>query len=68
MSQSQHAESIGTAVLKLTPPAGVVTAAAAGMTLQDWVWAATLVYTSLMTAKLVWDWLIKPFLAKRKGP
>jgi hypothetical protein len=45
----------------------VLGASAAGMTLQDWVWAATLTYTVLMIAKLVWDWLIKPNL-KRRGP
>lgn len=64
MSQSQHAESLMGAAAKLTPPAGVVAASAAGMTLQDWVWAATLVYTVLMIAKLVWDWLIKPHFRK----
>lgn len=63
MSQS-HAETALGAAAKLTPPAGVLTAAAAGMSLQDWVWAATLAYTVLMIAKLIWDWLIKPHLKK----
>ena len=54
------------AAAKLTPPAGVITAAAAGMTLQDWVWAATLTYTVLMIAKLLWDWIIHPAIKRRR--
>lgn len=63
----QSSESALTVVAKLSPPATVLGASAAGMSLQDWVWAATLGYTLLMTAKLVWDWLIKPNL-KRRDP
>ena len=58
----ESSETILGAAAKLSPPATVVAAGAAGMTLQDWVWAATLGYTLLMTAKLIWDWLIKPNL------
>lgn len=62
----QGSESLIGAAAKLSPPASVVAASAAGMTLQDWVWAATLAYTLLMTAKLVWDWLIKPHMKADK--
>jgi hypothetical protein len=61
----QSSESMLTVAAKLSPPATVLGASAAGMTLQDWVWAATLTYTVLMIAKLVWDWLIKPNLRNR---
>ena len=66
MSQN-HSESILAAVAKLSPPVGVVGAAAAGMTLQDWVWAVTLAYTLLMTAKLLWDWIVHPAIKRRRG-
>jgi hypothetical protein len=63
----QHSsESLLTVAAKLSPPATVLGASAVGMSLQDWVWAATLTYTVLMTAKLVWDWIIKPNLRKRE--
>lgn len=67
MSQStQHAETFLGVVAKVSPPVGVVAASAAGMTLQYWVWAATLAYTLLMTLKLIWDWLIKPLWGNKK--
>lgn len=61
----QHTETLLGVVAKLSPPATVIAASSVGMTLQDWVWGATLVYTALMIAKLVWDWLIKPNLRNR---
>ncbi|WP_332823277.1 hypothetical protein [Stutzerimonas kunmingensis] len=65
MSQN-HTESLLAAAAKLTPPVGVVGAAAAGMTLQDWVWAVTLAYTVLMTLKLLWDWIVYPAVKRRQ--
>lgn len=62
---SQHTETLLGVAAKLSPPATVIAASSVGMTLQDWVWGATLVYTVLMIAKLVWDWLIKPNLRNR---
>jgi hypothetical protein len=62
-----HSETLLGAAAKLSPPATVIAASAAGWSLQDWVWGATLIYTVLLSSKLVWDWLIKPNLpAKRK--
>lgn len=57
------------AVIKVTPPA-VVTGASyvVGMSLQDWVYALTILYTVLMIAQHVWDKWIKPWLAKRRNP
>jgi hypothetical protein len=62
---SQHSETLLSAGAKLSPPVTVAAASVAGMSLQDWVLTATLIYTLLMLAKLVWDWLIKPNLRKR---
>lgn len=46
----------GVAAAKLAPPAAVVTAAANGYTLQDWVGIATLAYIVLQAAYLAWKW------------
>lgn len=62
----QSSESVLMVAAKVSPPATVLAASAAGMSLQDWVWAATLTYTVLMICKLVWDWIIKPNLRKPK--
>ena len=64
---SQHTETLLSAAAKVSPPVTVVAASVAGWNLQTWVLSATLAYTVLMIAKLVWDWLIKPNLRKR-GP
>lgn len=66
MSHSQHAETLLGAAAKLSPPAGVVVASSAGMTLPDWVQVAALIYTCLMIAKLLWDWLLKPLWWDRR--
>jgi len=66
VSQSQHAESLFGAAAKLTPPAGVVAASAAGINWQTIVWQLTAVYTVLMIAKLIWDWLLKPLWWERR--
>jgi hypothetical protein len=62
----QSTESLLGAVAKVSPPMTVLAANAAGMGLQDWVWVTAIVYTVLMTAKLIWDWLIKPNMRKRE--
>lgn len=56
MSNQHHTETLMGAAGKLSPPIGVAAASVAGMSLQDWVLAATLLYTVLMIAKLLWDW------------
>lgn len=66
MSHSQHAETLLGAAAKLSPPAGVVAASSAGMTLPDWVQVAALIYTCLMIAKLLWDWFGKPIWERRR--
>lgn len=66
MSQTQHAETLIGAAAKLSPPASVVAASSAGMALPDWVLVASLVYTCLMIAKLLWDWFGKPYFERRK--
>lgn len=62
----QHAESVMGVVAKASPPVTVLAASAAGWNLQDWVWLATLTYTALMIAKLLWDWIIKPMWFRPK--
>lgn len=44
------------AAAKLTPPAAVVAASAAGWSLQDWMYIATIGYIVLQAAYLVWKW------------
>ena len=46
----EYADSVAAGIAKLTPPAGVVAASVAGMSLQDWVYALTAIYTLLMIA------------------
>lgn len=42
---------------KASPPIAVSAATIAGVTLQDWVLLATLVFTLVSLAHLVWKWL-----------
>ena len=62
---SHQAETLLGAAAKVSPPVTVLVANAVGMGLQDWVWVTAIIYTVLMSAKLVWDWMIKPNLRKR---
>ena len=50
--QSEYAA----AVYKITPGVAVTTATIAGVTLQEWVLIATLIYTVLQTALLIKKW------------
>jgi hypothetical protein len=59
-------ESLAGAVAKLSPPAGVLGATAAGWNLPDYAALAALVYTALMTAKLLWDWIVHPAIKRRR--
>ena len=63
---SQHTESLLSAGAKLSPPVTVLAADAAGLGLQEWVFVTAIIYTALMIARLIWDWLIKPNLRKRE--
>lgn len=64
--RDQATESLQVAAAKLTPPAGIVAASVAGMSLQDWVYALTAVYTLLMIAHhVITKWII-PWRNRRK--
>lgn len=52
---TDHTESLAAAAIKLSPPASVVAVSVAGMSLQDWVYALTLLYTVLLIAQHVWS-------------
>jgi hypothetical protein len=62
---SQHTESLFSAAAKVSPPVTVLAADAAGMGLQEWVFVTAIIYTVLMIARLIWDWMIKPNIRKR---
>lgn len=47
---------IATESIKSAPPMAVLTATAAGFTLQEWVYIATLAYIGLQAAWLMWKW------------
>ena len=51
------ADAVGGAALKISVPVGVVAASQAGWGVQEWMYAATLVYVLLQAAQLVWKWV-----------
>lgn len=59
MSAALHGGDFMAAVGKASPPLGVSAAAVMGFSLQDWVLIATLVYTVLQIALLVYKFLKK---------
>ena len=63
----EYAESVAAGVAKLTPPLGVVAVSVAGMSLQDWVYALTAIYTVLMIIHHVVTKWILPFVRHRRG-
>jgi hypothetical protein len=62
-----NAEPILLAVAKLAPPVTVVVTAAAGVDWQALVWQLTALYTAIMITKMVWDWLVKPWIKPKKA-
>lgn len=52
--------------LKAAPPVSVVGVTIAGMTLQDWVYTVTLIYTVLLITQHVWSKWIKPWREARR--
>lgn len=54
MSVQEYSVDIANAAAKVSPPLTVTGVAAAGYSLQEWVLIATLVYTILQTAHLIW--------------
>jgi hypothetical protein len=59
-------ESLLAAAAKLSPPVGVVVTAAAGFNWQTLVWQLTAAYTAVMLCKLLWDWIIHPYIKRRQ--
>lgn len=55
-SHSGIGEAAAAAAVKSSPPLAAVGAMATGMTLNNWVAVATLVYVVLQAAYLVWKW------------
>lgn len=53
----QVADAVTAAAVKASPPLAVVTAAIAGLSLQTWVYVATLAYTVLQISHLVFRWV-----------
>lgn len=64
--RNQAAEAIGASLAKVSPPAAVTVASVSGMGLQDWVYAATLVYTVLLITHHVWTKIYTPWRDRRK--
>ena len=65
---NEHTEvgqAIAGAAIKLTPPAGVLGAYVSGWHLPDFAALSAIVYTLLMTAKLLWDWIVGPLWRER---
>lgn len=53
---SQKLLEAGAEVAKAAPPLAVIAATAQGMSLQSWVFVATLVYIGLQAGWLLWKW------------
>lgn len=65
--KTEASDSLQVVAAKLTPPAGIVAASVAGMSLQDWVYALTAIYTLLMIAHhIITKWIV-PWRASRKS-
>lgn len=47
---------VGSEAAKSSPPIAVLGATASGLTLQDWVYIATLLYLALQGGWLLWRW------------
>lgn len=50
--------------LKVAPPVSVMAVTIAGMSLQDWVYVLTIIYTVMLITQHVWTKWLKPWLAK----
>ncbi|MCM2311384.1 MAG: hypothetical protein NDI84_08275 [Steroidobacteraceae bacterium] len=61
--RQQTAEAI-TDGFKVAPPVGVMAVTIAGMSLQDWVYVLTIVYTLMLIAQHAWTKWVKPWLTK----
>jgi hypothetical protein len=55
------------AIVKVTPPALITGASyVMGMSLQDWVYALTALYTLIMIGQHAYDKWVRPWLSKRR--
>ncbi|HZF98263.1 MAG TPA: hypothetical protein VEY92_08485 [Pseudoxanthomonas sp.] len=64
--QDNAQESMAAAAVKLSPPTTVIVASVAGMSLQDWVFTLTIIYTVLLLIHhIVWKWIL-PLRDRRK--
>lgn len=52
---------------KASPPITVAAATMAGMSLQDWVYVLTIIYTLLLIAQHIWTKWIRPWREARKS-
>lgn len=50
--------------LKAAPPVSVMAVTIAGMSLQDWVYVLTIIYTVLLITQHIWTKWVKPWRAK----
>lgn len=55
ISQSSH--DLTSAAAKSAPPVAVLAADTAGLTLEQWVFIATLIYLALQSGYLLWKWV-----------
>lgn len=56
MTLSENSGDYVVNVGKVLPPLAVTSASATGLSLQDWVYIVTIVYTVLQIASLIWKW------------
>lgn len=50
--------------IKAAPPVSVMAVTIAGMSLQDWVYVLTIIYTVMLITQHVWTKWLKPWLGK----
>ena len=67
MSLESHATEYAMAAGKASPPVVVSGAAVAGISLQDWVLTATLVYTVLQVGLLIYNFMKQRARDRGKG-
>lgn len=67
MSLESHATEYAAAAGKVSPPVVVSGAAVAGISLQEWVLTATLVYTVLQIGLLIYNFMKKRARDRGKG-
>jgi hypothetical protein len=65
--KQELAQAAVTSAKALSVPAGVVTGnLVLGIDWQPWVYALTALWLALQAAKLLWDWIVHPYIKRRK--